>query len=570
MYRPGPAPSTSSAPRQVNGAMNTRPPSSNGGVPAMAARVVDLLDSAKHEIDVVLQQLLVVQAEKVDLERKVTAQVAEMNAILQTVKTLEQNQRRMRQQYDEDIERLRRQVADGPPQQSSSAPSNNSAPFHLRGPDVPPRSAPMAFLPPRAPQLPSPSTRLPGLTPNLMPKEDSRGMHPPSITPNNTSNTRSLPSSPAAKKLKSSSSSPQPTSSPNAGATATPSTTTPAAPTSSKIKWTFTYASRPSSDSSNDPGDRPALDLVHTIDHTSVVCCVRFSSDGRYLATGSHETAQVFDVQSGARTFWAQRPPPTTSSSASEEDAYVRAVCFSPDGTKLVAGMPQHTVRLWDMHKDEGSSSPLSLVGHAAEIYSVDASHDLIVSGSADRSVRLWNMRSGTCQAILGKEEDGPGDAVTSVALSPDGKLVAAASLDKIVRIWDVETAKLMDRLEGHCDSVYAVAFAPDGKSVVSGSLDKNVMVWDVTMSGKTTTRPRMLLQGHKDFVLSVAYAADGRWIMSGSKDRSVVCWDPRLARSVLTLGGYRNSVISVHGSSTGSYVATGSGDSFACVWKLQ
>ena len=59
------------------------------------------------------------------------------------------------------------------------------------------------------------------------------------------------------------------------------------------------------------------------------------------------------------------------------------------------------------------------------------------------------------CVHTLGNDEVGPKDGVTSVAFSPDGRLVAAGSLDKIVRIWDAETGYFLDRFEGHTDSVY-------------------------------------------------------------------------------------------------------------------
>jgi glucose repression regulatory protein TUP1 len=170
--------------------------------------------------------------------------------------------------------------------------------------------------------------------------------------------------------------------------------------------------------------------------------------------------------------------------------------------------MPQNTIRIWDIATNEEGPS---LAGHESEIYSLDYVNDLIVSGSGDRKVKLWDARNGQCKRTFGSESGGPSDGVTSVALSPDGRLLAAASLDKVVRIWDTETSQLLDRLEGHSDSVYSIAFSPDGKNVISGSLDRNIMLWDVGARGGVTTRPRMLFQGHKDFVLSVAYTPDGR-----------------------------------------------------------
>jgi glucose repression regulatory protein TUP1 len=133
-------------------------------------------------------------------------------------------------------------------------------------------------------------------------------------------------------------------------------------------------------------------------------------------------------------------------------------------------------------------------------------------------------------------DQSDPG--VTSIAISPDSRLVAAGSLDKMVRVWDALNGTLMERLEGHKDSVYSVAFMPDGETLVSGSLDKTLRLWKLG-----TTNPCVqVFSGHKDFVLSVATTFDGRWVVSGSKDRSVQFWDPRTGQTQFMLQGHKNS----------------------------
>ena len=90
-------------------------------------------------------------------------------------------------------------------------------------------------------------------------------------------------------------------------------------------------------------------------------------------------------------------------------------------------------------------------------------------------------METGTCNLTLTIE-----DGVTTVAISPDTKLVAAGSLDKSVRVWDVKLGYLLERLEGpdgHKDSVYSVAFSPNARELVSGSLDKTIKMWELTTS---------------------------------------------------------------------------------------
>lgn len=187
-------------------------------------------------------------------------------------------------------------------------------------------------------------------------------------------------------------------------------------------------------------------------------------------------------------------------------------------------------------------------------------------------------METGECKLSLNIEdqtigENGhPADAgVTSVALSPDGRILAAGSLDTCVRIWDAQKGVRLDTLRGHRDSVYSVVFAPDASWLVSGSLDKTLKVWDLKtvyaalnkpapsdgpsdtavkdetasqISTPTETKTTCLstLCGHKDYVLSVAVPPSGQWIVSGSKDRGVSFWDPKATLANVVLQGHKNS----------------------------
>ncbi|KAE8450085.1 transcriptional regulatory protein rco1 [Mollisiaceae sp. DMI_Dod_QoI] len=311
------------------------------------------------------------------------------------------------------------------------------------------------------------------------------------------------------------------------------------------------------------------VDLVHTLLHESVVCCVRFSHDGKYVATGCNRSAQIFDVVTGQKVCVLQ-----DESVDSVGDLYIRSVCFSPDGRFLATGAEDKLIRVWDI---ASRTIRNTFAGHEQDIYSLDFARDgrTIASGSGDRTVRLWDIEAGQNVLTLSIE-----DGVTTVAISPDTKFVAAGSLDKSVRVWDAVTGYLVERLEGpdgHKDSVYSVAFAPNGKDLVSGSLDKTIKMWELVAprGGHPNNAPKggrciKTFEGHKDFVLSVALTPDGNWVLSGSKDRGVQFWDPRTGNTQLMLQGHKNSVISVAPSPSGGSFATGSGDMRARIWSYK
>jgi glucose repression regulatory protein TUP1 len=282
------------------------------------------------------------------------------------------------------------------------------------------------------------------------------------------------------------------------------------------------------------------VSILHTFEHPSVVCCVRFSADGKYIATGCNKSAQIFDVKTGAKVVTL-----VDENAEREGDLYIRSVCFSPDGRYLATGAEDKIIRIWDIQRKKIKNQ---FVGHEQDIYSLDFSRDgnRLASGSGDRTARLWDMETGQNLLTLSIE-----DGVTTVAVSPDGKFLAAGSLDRTVRVWDTEKGVLVERLEGHKDSVYSVAFSPTGYELLSGSLDKTIKLWELgaPRSGGMmhSAAPRAgvcktTFVGHKDFVLSVALSPDGKWVVSGSKDRGVQFWNPIDGQPQFMLQGHKNS----------------------------
>jgi hypothetical protein len=220
------------------------------------------------------------------------------------------------------------------------------------------------------------------------------------------------------------------------------------------------------------------VELDYTFQHTSVVCCVSFSKDGRYLATGCDNTCQIFDVASGKVLCISEYSYPTSGA-----ENYCRCVCFSPNGRWLVSGWEEKVSIEIRSIDDEGLCAVTKqLIGHEEVVYSIDVSNDnaLIASCSGDKTVKIWDFPMGLCLNTL-KTEAG----LTCVGITPDSRLVVATSLDKCAYIWDIATGQQIASLKGHTDSVYGFEFIERGTHIVTAALDNAIMIWDIEKYGK-------------------------------------------------------------------------------------
>jgi WD40 repeat protein len=196
---------------------------------------------------------------------------------------------------------------------------------------------------------------------------------------------------------------------------------------------------------------------------------------GARIATSGRDKVRILDRATGREmASWA--------TGSDWEEKY--ALAYSPDGRRLAGTGDSRAgaddgLAVIDVVDARTYHRTARLVGHTSRIHAIAFSPDglRLASTGLDRTVRLWDVATGECQAVL----RGHTDQVFALAFHPDGKRLASGGRDRAIWIWDVTTGQEVARLPGHANYVFSLAFSPDGKSLVSGSGDGTVRLWDTT-----------------------------------------------------------------------------------------
>ncbi|MBD1809470.1 DnaJ domain-containing protein [Microcoleus sp. FACHB-SPT15] len=234
--------------------------------------------------------------------------------------------------------------------------------------------------------------------------------------------------------------------------------------------------------------------------------------------------------------------------------ASVNSIAISPDGQTLASGSDDRTVNLWNL---KTGKQIFTFFGQAGEVHAVAISPDgqMLVTGGFDNKITSWQLNTKALFRSFFYQNSfySHSGFISSLAFSQDRKILASASGDKSIRLWGGYTGEIKRTLNGHLDTVLSIAITSDGQ-IASGSADKTIRLW--SLSG--CQQPRVLT-GHSGWVTSVVITPDGNTLASGSTDGTINLWNLQTGELLYTLTGHSSGVYSITISPNGRTLASGS-----------
>lgn len=248
------------------------------------------------------------------------------------------------------------------------------------------------------------------------------------------------------------------------------------------------------------------------------IAAAEFSPDGKILAEAGFGGVDLVEVGTGK----VLKHLPNQDGAGK-----VNAIHFSGDGKQLIMATGISGIKGFALVWSVATASVIREIGgdaHRDILFDAEFSPDgkWIATAGYDRVIRLWERNTGK----LVRDIPGHNGAVFDLAFSPDSRLLASASGDETGKIWRVDTGKRLDTLNQPSGEQFAITFTPDGKEILAAGADNRIRMWRVVSRDKPRINPLIQARfAHEDEIVSLAITADGKWLASSSADRTVKLW---------------------------------------------
>jgi len=250
----------------------------------------------------------------------------------------------------------------------------------------------------------------------------------------------------------------------------------------------------------------------------SPINSVAFSPDGSALAASGGDTAYI--TQDNPVWVWDLRQPGSEPLRLDGAKGGVNAIAFSPDGQLLAASSyGEDAVRLWNLRQP--AAAPRAFTNDRSFVWSLAISPDGAWLGSSGLGNAVWlrDLRRPDAEELTLSDQPG---GVRAIAFSPDSTVLAAATDNGVVQLWQLAAAVSPPPptlLRGHEGAIQAMAFSPDGRLLASAGDDRTVRIWALD---KPESAP-MLLRNHTASITALAFSPDGRTLASSDMDGTIV-----------------------------------------------
>ncbi|GAN10283.1 cleavage stimulation factor subunit 1-like isoform X2 [Mucor ambiguus] len=309
-----------------------------------------------------------------------------------------------------------------------------------------------------------------------------------------------------------------------------------------------------------EPKAAPEYNQLYYTQHKGPCRTAIFSADGRFAATGSHDSSlKLLDVNKMKKRTGDAGDKPVIRT-LYDHTEQVNDLSFHPNGLVLASCSNDQSIKLFDLSKT-GVKRAFRYLQDAQPVNSIcfHPSGDFLLAGTKDAAVRVYDVKTLQCYTNSSSADMHRG-SITQIRYSNTGKIFATSSLDGTVRIWDSVSSQCIRTLDAHGGAaVSSVRITNNEQYLMTSGLDSTIRLWEIS-SGKVL----MEYKGHEQRaqMLQPAFSYNEDFIMIGDESSTdVVCYDTQTGTLLKRIPGHNNLVRCVAASPTDNGILTCSDD---------